>query len=356
MKQCFVISPIGEEGSSIRKHADDVFEFIIQPAMAECQIEAFRSDHLDKPGRISEQMVRSVFSADLCIALLTGYNPNVFYELALAQSAQRPVIILIERGQSLPFDISDLRCVYYDLEIKSFVNKIHIQRIVNYVSEFQSDDWMIDDSFRRFRGPIIKYMNMDTEVPKAFEKSARDAKDYIQEAVLTWTVENYQSLRDDYRNIRDERVLNREIMLRQLVVIYHKQHFQEILSTLARFKDHDRYQLRYYEPAVPPMPAMSLWSFDDNDLFLGSFHMGSRVGADRMLYVEDERLNGWLSGYWAALWNGANKLKEGPQPFEAPLEQIRARLGISDEEYEQMKEAAQEAAVQGSWQNGKLLV
>ena len=151
MKQCFVISPIGEEGSEIRKHADDVFEYIIKPAMKECEIKAFRSDHLDKPGRISEQMFRSIYEADLCIAVLTSYNPNVFYELAVAQSAQRLVIILIERGQQLPFDISDLRCVYYDLEIRSYNERTHIKRIINYVREFEAVEWKVTDFFSAFR-------------------------------------------------------------------------------------------------------------------------------------------------------------------------------------------------------------
>jgi hypothetical protein len=141
MKECFVISPIGESNSPIRKHADDVFDFIINPAMEECNIRAFRSDHLDKPGRITEQMFQFLYTADLCIAVLTGYNPNVFYELAIAQSAQRPVIILIETGQKLPFDIGDLRCVFYDLEIRSYNERTHIKRIINYVKEFEAAGW-----------------------------------------------------------------------------------------------------------------------------------------------------------------------------------------------------------------------
>ena len=104
--KCFVISPIGDEGSDVRQHADDVFKYIIEPAMRECGIEAVRSDQLEKPGLISEQMFRFIFEADLCIAVLTDHNPNVFYELAVAHSAQRPVIILIEKGQRLPFDVS----------------------------------------------------------------------------------------------------------------------------------------------------------------------------------------------------------------------------------------------------------
>jgi hypothetical protein len=150
-KKCFVISPIGSEGSDIRKEADDVFEYIIRPAMEECNIDPFRSDHLDKPGRISEHVFHAIYHADLCIADLTNYNPNVFYELAVAQTANRPVIILIKKGQKLPFDVSDLRCVSYDLEIRSYNEKTYIKRVVNYIREFEADKWKVTDLFRNFR-------------------------------------------------------------------------------------------------------------------------------------------------------------------------------------------------------------
>ena len=44
-RRCFVISPIGAERSEVREHADDVFEFIIKPAMDQLGINAYRSDH-----------------------------------------------------------------------------------------------------------------------------------------------------------------------------------------------------------------------------------------------------------------------------------------------------------------------
>lgn len=355
MKECFVISPIGAEGSKIRKHADDVFKHVIKPATDKCGLHAVRSDQLDKPGRISEQMFEYLYTADLCIAVLTGYNPNVFYELALAQSAQRPIIILIEKGRDLPFDIKDLRCVEYDLDIDSFLAQTHINRVVNHIREFESADWAVDDPLRRFRGTAIKYLNMDTEVPQAFERSAALAKDYIQEAVLTWTIENYQSKRDKYRNDRDRRVLDRQISLRQLVVIHHRQHFEEVVGMIARFAQHDRYELRFYEPAARRMPAISLWSFDDKETYIGSFHVESLTGVDRVLFAQDEQLNEWLANYWLALWNSAGRLKEGFKTYEDSLKQIRDRLGINDEEYAKIRKAADEAAKDGKWENGKLV-
>jgi hypothetical protein len=110
-RSCFVISPIGAEDSEVRKHADAVFRYIIEPAAKECGLFPHRSDHLRHAGRISDEMYARILNDDLCIALLTGRNPNVYYELAIAQSAGRPVVILLQRDEEAPstsriFDLS----------------------------------------------------------------------------------------------------------------------------------------------------------------------------------------------------------------------------------------------------------
>lgn len=89
-RRAFVISPIGPEGSATRDHANDVFEFIIAPALAEVGLEPARADHLAEPGRITEQMFDAILGDSLCIAVLSGQNPNVYYELAIAHAAARP--------------------------------------------------------------------------------------------------------------------------------------------------------------------------------------------------------------------------------------------------------------------------
>jgi hypothetical protein len=140
-RRCFVISPIGPEGSETREHADNVYEYIIKPAMDGCGVEVFRSDHLREPGRISEQMFREILTDDFCVALLTGNNPNVYYELAVAQAAARPVIILLEKGNTLPFDISDLRCVYYDLKPRPLFEKVYANEISQHVKSLEAAGW-----------------------------------------------------------------------------------------------------------------------------------------------------------------------------------------------------------------------
>ena len=115
-KKCFVISLIGEEGSDVRYHADNVLHCIIRPALKECGVDAFRANEMEKPGQITPQMIKSIVDSEMCVVLLTGHNPNVFYELAIAQAAQTPIVLLLQKGEKIPFDIKDYRTVYYDLE------------------------------------------------------------------------------------------------------------------------------------------------------------------------------------------------------------------------------------------------
>jgi hypothetical protein len=153
-KRCFVISPIGESGSPIREHADDVFDFIIRPAMDELEMHVYRSDHSQQIGRITEQMFTSILEDDLCIAILTYFNPNVFYELAVAHCAARPLIILIEKGQTIPFDIRDLRAVEYDLRPRPLRDRVYVTKIVELVRSLDAVNWDVQVPFGKNLTPL----------------------------------------------------------------------------------------------------------------------------------------------------------------------------------------------------------
>lgn len=153
--KCFVISPIGDEGTDVRAHADEVFNHVITPALAEYDIEPIRSDRMAEPGKISDQMYRAIFEFELCIAVLTYANPNVYYELAVAQSASRPVLILIASGWTLPFDIKDFRCLTYDLTISAYKQRTHINQLIKMLEELKQTGWRGDDVFRAYRGQTL---------------------------------------------------------------------------------------------------------------------------------------------------------------------------------------------------------
>ncbi len=57
-KICFVIGPIGDEGTEKRRQSDQVLNYIIAPAVKECGYEAIRADKISEPGIITSQIIQ----------------------------------------------------------------------------------------------------------------------------------------------------------------------------------------------------------------------------------------------------------------------------------------------------------
>lgn len=122
-KSCFVISPIGEENSEIRARADEVLEFILMPVVRDqLHYDVKRSDMIANPGLITNQVIQHIANDDLVIADLTGHNPNVYYELAIRHAVRKPLVQLIHKGETLPFDVKVMRTIQYDLSLPGVKN------------------------------------------------------------------------------------------------------------------------------------------------------------------------------------------------------------------------------------------
>jgi len=113
-KTCFVISPIGSEGSDIRKRADQILKHVIKPATESCGFSAVRADEISEPGIITSQVIQRIIEDPLVIADLTGMNPNVFYELAIRHAIRKPLIQIIQKDEKLPFDVAGMRTISVD--------------------------------------------------------------------------------------------------------------------------------------------------------------------------------------------------------------------------------------------------
>jgi hypothetical protein len=113
-KLCFVIAPIGEPDSEIRKRSDVVLKHIIHPAVSIKSYKAIRADQISEPGIITTQIIQHIIEDPLVMADLTGKNPNVFYELAIRHALRKPYIQLIQKGERIPFDIAAIRTIEVD--------------------------------------------------------------------------------------------------------------------------------------------------------------------------------------------------------------------------------------------------
>lgn len=113
-RECFFIAPIGSQGSPERNRSDGILEFIVGRAAEELDLQAVRADQIAEPGQITLQVVDHVLGAKAAVADLTGLNANVFYELAIRHTARLPVALIAEKGCSLPFDIAQMRTIFFE--------------------------------------------------------------------------------------------------------------------------------------------------------------------------------------------------------------------------------------------------
>jgi len=104
---CFVIMPFGG-------WLDKYYEEIYHPAISAVGLEPHRADDLFRPSTIVNDIWSYTKRAKLLLADLTDKNPNVFYELGLAHALAKPVILVAESMDDIPFDLRALRIITYD--------------------------------------------------------------------------------------------------------------------------------------------------------------------------------------------------------------------------------------------------
>jgi len=104
--ECFLITPIGAEGSDTRERSDGVMDYIVAPAAEAAGLTTVRADKIAKPGQITRQVIEHVLRAKAAVVDLTGANSNVYYEMAIRHTAQLPTVLIAQQGEKLPFDIA----------------------------------------------------------------------------------------------------------------------------------------------------------------------------------------------------------------------------------------------------------
>ena len=103
---CFVLMPFAAK-------FENVFE-IVRHAVQACGLTCTRADSLTTTGQITDDIWNSIREARVLVADLTGGNPNVFYEIGVAHALNKPVILLTQQGDRVPFDLRGVRYVRYN--------------------------------------------------------------------------------------------------------------------------------------------------------------------------------------------------------------------------------------------------
>ena len=82
-----------------------------------------RSDEEFVPNQqVLPQIVRIILESEVVVAVLNGRNPNVFYEIGIAHSVGKPVLLLSDLSRneqtSIPFDIQSVYSIVYNNPIE----------------------------------------------------------------------------------------------------------------------------------------------------------------------------------------------------------------------------------------------
>ena len=103
---CFVMMPIGPE-------ADSVYRRLIEPTVARYGLVSLRADEISALGSSTEQIRVAIQQSRLCIADVSGRNPNVLYEVSMARTLGKPIVLLAQDTTDVPSDLRSTPCVVY---------------------------------------------------------------------------------------------------------------------------------------------------------------------------------------------------------------------------------------------------
>ena len=102
---CFVVMPFG-------KRLDDIYTNIIKPSVEKFNLVCRREDEYPSSGLLTAGIVSHIADATLVVADLTGNNPNVYYELGIAHTLKKFVILLSQ--DTAPSNIQNWKYIHYD--------------------------------------------------------------------------------------------------------------------------------------------------------------------------------------------------------------------------------------------------
>lgn len=111
----YIIAPSRSKKLEIQK--------IIHNALNEIGFE--RIEFLWRPARaLFISIKNAIDEADIIIADLTDFNPNVMYELGFAHAIRKPTLLIVKRGlEGLPSDIGGNFFIVYDPDDPDYFKK-----------------------------------------------------------------------------------------------------------------------------------------------------------------------------------------------------------------------------------------
>jgi len=140
--KAFVIMPFGEA-------FDLIYNNFIKEVLEKIGYVVFRADDLLNQQNILQDIIESINNSNLIIADLTGSNPNVYYEVGIAHTLGKNVVLLTQNINDLPFDLKSYRVILYNT---------HFAKIPNAMDQLTKIAQQILDNKIAFGSPVTDYL------------------------------------------------------------------------------------------------------------------------------------------------------------------------------------------------------
>jgi hypothetical protein len=108
-KKCFVLMPFNNEC-----HLQEIYQDTVKPVIEKLGIMCQRADDIYETKPIIESIWEQINKSKFIVADLTNKNANVFYELGIAHTIGKDVILLSQNIDDVPFDLRHLKIILYE--------------------------------------------------------------------------------------------------------------------------------------------------------------------------------------------------------------------------------------------------
>ena len=130
--RCFVVMPFGQPLS-------DEVHATIRRACEARGVRPVRGDDIFTPTDILEDIWQGINGSDFIVADITGRNPNVLYELGIAHTLGKPVLILTQSADDVPIDLGTRRMLIYGDAVEGGLDQKLDQGIREVLTEYGWD-------------------------------------------------------------------------------------------------------------------------------------------------------------------------------------------------------------------------
>ena len=98
----------------------DVYGESIRVAVESNGLACQRADDIQNNDEIMEDVWEGIWKCRIVVADLTDDNPNVFYEVGIADTLGKEVVLIAQQGRlgRPPFDVSARRIIFYDNDVR----------------------------------------------------------------------------------------------------------------------------------------------------------------------------------------------------------------------------------------------